>query len=303
MIVALIVSLALAQPASKPAKPQIKPEATAKAAPQADAPGAPLVAFPHPLITEVYYAVVTGPGGDANGDGSRDANGDEFIELVNPHDRPINLKGYTLSDKGPHAIAPGESHAPDSKPSDSSKSANKPSGSKSKQPATAKPKTDYHQATFTFPDCELAPGQVVVVFNGHEQKWEGPVGDKSRAPQKGHDKFHGALVFTMGISIDKVGLANKGDYVLLTAPDHTPVECVKWGDVTEPAEHGLLDEVPLVNGQSVQRRSIIGAFEAHPEVNGSKFSPGVAPDGADSKPSPTKGAPTKPAEAKPSGKN
>jgi len=302
MIAALFISLALAQPANKPAKHEAKPDAPPadKATPKGEAP---LVAFPHPLITEVYYAVATGPGGDANGDGSRDANGDEFIELINPHDRPINLKGYTLSDKGPHAITPGETH---DREQDKGKTTGKTSD-KSKTADKSKPKPDYHQMMFTFPECELAPGQVVVIFNGHEQKWEGPVGDKNRAPQKGHEKFHGALVFTMGISMDKVGLANKGDYVLLTAPDRTPVECVKWGDVKEPAEHGLLDEVPLVNGQSVQRRSPTGAFEAHPEVNGSKFSPGAAPGAmesaktGESKTSENKPSPNKSSE-KPKGK-
>ena len=60
--------------------------------------------FPHPLITEVLYAVPSGDRGDANGDGTRDAVGDEFIELVNLHDRPIQLKGYTLMDSDAHSL-------------------------------------------------------------------------------------------------------------------------------------------------------------------------------------------------------
>src|SRR5437870_5538652 len=48
--------------------------------------------FPHPLITEILYAVPSGERGDANADGTRDAVGDEFIELTNPHDKPIQLK-------------------------------------------------------------------------------------------------------------------------------------------------------------------------------------------------------------------
>src|SRR5512142_1033661 len=62
-------------------------------------PVKPLVDYPHPLITEVLYAVPTGEAGDANGDGVRETNGDEFVELVNPHDRSINLRGYILTGK------------------------------------------------------------------------------------------------------------------------------------------------------------------------------------------------------------
>lgn len=58
----------------------------------------PLVEFPHPLITEIFFSV-PGSGGDANGDGQRSPAGDEFVELMNPHDEPINLIGYELSDR------------------------------------------------------------------------------------------------------------------------------------------------------------------------------------------------------------
>jgi hypothetical protein len=281
-----LAAMLLVQPGAGSGK-QAKPAAVPATPPTVlgvPAPTGPLVAFPHPLVTEVYYAVASGPGGDANGDGSRDANGDEFVEIVNPHDKPINLKGYTISGKGAHAIAPGEMHdhaQPDSSSRNTGKSTgnNKPSTNKPNASGSGRSKGDYRQVTFTFPDCELEPGQVAVVFNGHEQRWEGQVGDKSRAPQKGQEKFHGALVFTMGVSADNVGFANKGDYVLLTGPDGTPIECVKWGEITEPANHGLLDEAPLVTGQSVQRRTLTGAFQAHPVVNGVKFSPGLAPSG------------------------
>src|SRR5205823_6103778 len=80
------------------------------------------VPFPHPLISEVLYAVPSGERGDANADGKRDAVGDEFIELVNPHDRPIQLKGYTLMDAD--AYAPGAAKpdaSPPPKPSDKDK--------------------------------------------------------------------------------------------------------------------------------------------------------------------------------------
>jgi hypothetical protein len=95
--------------------------------------------FPHPLITEVLYAVPNATGGDANLDGVRHASGDEFVELFNPHDKPIQLFGYSLSDRNPEGKG---------------------------------------QFKFTFPAFELPPGAVAVVFNGFEAAWSevGPVG-------------------------------------------------------------------------------------------------------------------------------
>lgn len=74
------------------------------------------VPFPHPAITEVLFDVPTGGEGDASLDGKRDAVGDEFIEIANLHDKPINIAGYTLSDRGGQikftfpalTLAPGE---------------------------------------------------------------------------------------------------------------------------------------------------------------------------------------------------
>ena len=51
---------------------------------------------PHPQITEVLFNVPSESTGDANKDGVRHAAGDEFIELANPFDSPVNLKGYVL---------------------------------------------------------------------------------------------------------------------------------------------------------------------------------------------------------------
>jgi hypothetical protein len=222
-------------PPAMPAQPAGEP------APTSPATG-PLVAFPHPLITEVLYAVPTGDAGDANGDGVRDTNGDEFIELVNPHDRPIRLGGYTLSAKAPGG-----------------------GGDKSK----------YKVLKFTFPPLELKPGEVVVVFNGHEQKWKTPPGDLTRtaAPDSG---FSGARVFTMGVESARMGLANKADYVLLTAPSGEKVECVKWGEIKTPEGVKLVEEAPDAKG-SVTRLTTTGPLEPHPNVDGKRFSPGRFP--------------------------
>jgi hypothetical protein len=223
---------------------------------------APLVAFPHPLITEVLYAVPSGDSGDANKDGRRDVNGDEFIELVNPHDKPIQLGGYLLTDRD---LKKGEKK--------------------------------FTSIRFKFPVMELKPGEVAVVFNGHKQAWKGPVGDTIRAPEKGNDLFAGAKVLTMGVTSDKQGLANKGDCVQLVAPDGKVVHCIYWGDAKPGDGVGLAEEAPLVSAQSVERKSKSGSLEA----NGSRvFSPGQWPPPVPgAQPGEAKPAETKPADSKP----
>ena len=57
--------------------------------------GCPWLGF---LINEVLYDPASGSAGDANGDGTRDANGDEFIEFFNSTENDIDLSGYTVSD-------------------------------------------------------------------------------------------------------------------------------------------------------------------------------------------------------------
>ena len=56
--------------------------------------GCPWLGF---LINEVLYDPETGDAGDANGDGTRDANGDEFIEFFNSGPE-MDMSGYSLSD-------------------------------------------------------------------------------------------------------------------------------------------------------------------------------------------------------------
>src|SRR5687768_184922 len=98
MSIALVVVSAVVagQPAEKrPAKdqPPVRgpivplPPVDAPAPPPATPPPAAPVPFPHPLITEVLYAVPNTPGSDANQDGTRHVAGDEFVELINPHDK------------------------------------------------------------------------------------------------------------------------------------------------------------------------------------------------------------------------
>jgi hypothetical protein len=49
-------------------------------------------------ITEVLADPPDGPSGDANGDGTRDAADDEFVEIVNGGTTPVCLTGWTLGD-------------------------------------------------------------------------------------------------------------------------------------------------------------------------------------------------------------
>lgn len=220
------------------------------------ASGTEAVPYPHPLIVEVLYAVPTGPAGDANRDGERSVNGDEFVEIMNPHDRPIQLEGYTLTDST----------------------------------------SGQNQFRFTFPKFELAPGAAVVVFNGNDAKWPETlaVGDAQVAPgtpSASEAGFGGAWLFSAGVTRSGVGFANESDLVMLSAPASgaggaVAVQRVWWGSGKAPADaKPLLDEhAPSVIGASVQRESALpgAAFKDHHNVtvsssDGRLFSPGVFP--------------------------
>jgi hypothetical protein len=72
--------------------------------------GCPWLGF---LINEINYDPVTSPEGDANGDGTRSAHDDEFIEFFNSGPE-IDLTGYTISDADAvrHTFPSGESLIP-----------------------------------------------------------------------------------------------------------------------------------------------------------------------------------------------
>lgn len=209
----------------------------------------PLVPFPHPLVTEILYNVPAGGDGDANHDGVRSAARDEFIEIVNPHEKPIELIGYTLSDR---------------------RAAEKDKSGKPKSGAVR----------FVFPRCTLQPGQVAVVFNGYEAKWEGPVGDQNVAPSGPNPGFADAMVFTLRNAVERTGLANNADWVLLSDPKGSPVQLVKWGAVEGTvAGCPLIEEAPNAVQCSVQRTSEYGRLEPHQRVETERgerrFSPGT----------------------------
>lgn len=199
----------------------------------------PMVVFPHPLITEILAAVPK-DGGDANMDGTRDSAGDEFVELMNPHDEEIELTGYTLSDRN----AGGQG-----------------------------------AVEFTFPEFTLEPGEIVVVFNGHGMSRSADVGTPMAAPKEKHAKL-GTWVFSMEITSEFAGFSNKGDWVLLASPSGKPVHVVSWGSFKEelPRDEELVAETQIEGGQgSLCRYMVGGPMVGHTALNGRLMSPGKHP--------------------------
>jgi len=224
---------ALGQQAQPPADPAAPDDPGAPADRSAASP----VPFPHPLITEVLFAVPTS-GGDANGDGQRHATGDELVELVNPNDRPISLTGYRLRDRNA---------------------------------------SESSRFDFTFPPLTLEPAEAVVVFNGLKAQWRGPVGDASLAAPEAHPNFERAWVFTARAATRYVSFANSADWVLLESPIAQPVQAVVWGEPDDqpPERTPLVERVPANPGSSVQRESVGGPLRAHRLLDGRPHSPGV----------------------------
>lgn len=219
-------------------------------------PRKPPVKYPLPMITEVHYAVCSGAEGDANGDGDRDAIGDEFVEVINPHSRAIQLKGYMLVDSDAWA-----------------KSRDSRAVKRTKDGARA------DEVRFVFPELELKPGQIAVVFNGYRQNVPGPVGTRERAASR-NPRFHNAFVFTMNIGSKYAAFDNAGDWVMLVDPKGTPVECVGWGQPDHaPPENVRGRLAPIDIHASAQRDGLDGEFKSHealPAPLGEmRFSPGL----------------------------
>ena len=227
VLLALLAQAGTSDPLVTPAGPG--------AADQADKP---LVPHPHPLITEVLFAVPSS-GGDANKDGTRSATGDEFIEITNPHDQAISLAGYRLVDR--HRGEEG-------------------------------------RFAFTFPDLMLKPGQTVVVFNGLGATWTGPVGDAHRAPPGPNPHFEGAFVFTADVKSRFMALANEADFVLLENALGVPVQVVVWGDPDQQPPHDAFhtDTIQGTPRASVQRTGPDQPMRPHDSIDRTACSPGVA---------------------------
>lgn len=242
-------------------------------------------AWPHPMITEVLYDPPKGKEGDADKDGTRDATGDEFIELVNPHDKAINLKGYVLGDSEREAQKREEGAGTGEKSGGGGGAADDKTNPKSAPKPNAKAKrtgSEESRLKFVFPELTLKPGEVVVVFNGHESHTPGNVGDAQTPPSKGNDQFGGAYVLSMRNKSKFAALANATDCVVLTAPDGKKLECVVWGEGVKMPEGGVVERVSRGRG-SVSRAFTDGAWSrelgAHEQMPGAMgempFSPGV----------------------------
>lgn len=205
---------------------------------------APAPAFPHPAITEILFNVPK-DNADANHDGTRDATSDEFVELINPHAKPINLAGYRIVSRLAWANPEGK-----------------------------------QGVTFTFPDFTLGPGEIVVIFNGYNAPPPGAHGTAVAAPAQTNESFAGAWVFTMEIPSQNRAFANGGDFCLLLDPQRTPVDGVVWGkpSVEPPNGSFRMAQVDANPKGSMQRTDPSADPTAHPSINGKTASPGTIPD-------------------------
>lgn len=213
--------------------------------PKSDAGGQGSIPFPHPVITEVLFDVPPAAAGDATGDGAREANGDEFVELFNPHPRPINLKGYRVVNR----LAVGD-------------------------------KSASRGFAFTFPACEVPPGGLVVLFNGQDSTVAGPVGTAAAPPPAVNPNFGGAQVFVAKSGKSKpTGFKNEADCAVLESPEGKPVDVVVWGQPDPPAPEGALrsQNVKARPKGSVQRLSADATLQPHLSIDSKPFSPGVMP--------------------------
>lgn len=200
--------------------------------------------YPHPVITEVFFNVPKGDHADANGDGLRQANADEFVELFNPHPKTINLRGYTITNR-----------------------------------ITTYDDDTKRGVRFTFPPLMMEPGTVVVVFNGFDTTIPGPVGTEKRAPARRNEHFAAAYVFTIDPSSRTSTFANGGDFVLLSDPHGNPIDAVEWGDPdpAPPSQTLRTVEVDKNPKGSVQRVTADAPMQPHRRIDHHMFSPGRLP--------------------------
>ncbi len=204
----------------------------------------PPIPAPHPVITEVLFHVpLPELGGDANKDGVHRSVGDEFVELYNPHDQPIDVSGYSVSDDH---------------------------------------QSERYRLRFVFPEpTVLNPGQTLVVFNGNRQTRDmpEPYGDRRTLAAGPNDAFHGALVYSIKNIAHNRALANHDDMVVLRDRDHNVIDVVVWGKPDYPPQGApRLAALPNGEGYSWQRTDPWGELVPHIEIDGRRFSPGEIPE-------------------------
>lgn len=200
--------------------------------------------FPAPSITEVLFNVPNNDDADANKDGTRHHAADEFVELLNHHDKPINLKGFTITSR-----------------------------------LTTFDADTKRGIRFTFPSLELPPGAVVVLFNGCDASIPGPVGNAKRAPKDPNPHFDDAFVFSLENESPNNAFANAADFVLLSDPAENPIDAVVWGNPSPapPDAAPRIAEVPKNPRGSVQRTAPDRDPQPHRKIDTEIFSPGRIP--------------------------
>lgn len=255
-------------------------------------------ATPRLIISEVLFNVPKGSEGDANGDGIRSATGDEFVEVFNASDKPVQLKGYRLRDGAPTAPKKDSSKSSDAKKTEKNQDNDAQSNEHENVPFD-----------FTFPELELAPGKIAVVFNGYESNITGEVGTTIKAAEP-NDKFHGAFIFNAEMASSYAAFSNTHDLVQLISPEGNAVETVTWdyrdndkggssqggrgargGDSkAKPSDRqqdqryvsdkhgekagGVVRSLPTIRLGSAQIRTVKGEFFSHISAKGAAFSPG-----------------------------
>ena len=202
------------------------------------------IPYPHPVITEMLFSVPHRDlGGDANLDGYRSSVGDEFVELMNPHDKPIDVGGYSVSDDHPK---------------------------------------DRYRLSFTIPEgTRLEPGQTLVIFNGYKmtEDMPGPAGDRRTLAPGPNEHFHGAIVYNIKNISGSRAWANNDDLIVLRDADGQAIDAVIWGrpEHAPPEDtfrvQRVEDEVPY----SYQRLGPWGLMLPHLDIDDRRFSPGDVP--------------------------
>jgi hypothetical protein len=201
----------------------------------------PSQAAGYPVITEVLYDVPSRElGGDANLDAMRSSVADEFVELMNPHDVPIDLTGFKIEDGLPQ---------------------------------------EQFRLVFTFPEFTLGPGEVVVVFNGaRADEIPGDDGTPERAPKIRNPHFGDGWVFSMRQPQAIKVFDNQGDLIVVRAPDGQVVDAVWWGQPPmAPPKIERVAELPVDPQMSMQRLGPNERMQGHMDIDGTRFSPGRIP--------------------------
>lgn len=225
------------------------------------------VAYPHPIISEVLFDVPKDA--DPNQDGVSNPVGDEYVEITNPHERPIDIGGYMIADKKGAASIDGGGGV-----------------------------------RFRFPPLTLKPGETALLFNGYLAHIPGPVGSQSKAPLRPNDRFANAWVFNLDNASGTCAFANSGDICVLVSPDAKTIDFLSWGAFEPPPPKDAMRAQYFKNVRdcSVQRPLGESKLVLHREIDGKPFSPGRVPalKGAETPPAGAPaagaGAPTEPKE-------